>query len=563
MKALGNLGRGARRFGMQRAARRDVTSFAALLAARRGLSVGSVLLPPGVGRLLPMQDGRRHPLVAGTELEGRARRTGRAVRSASVAFASNARTTLGSLGEARPEDGLGASEARARRRSPRRRRRVTIGRRPRRRGPRLRHGHHRRDRRVGDPPFVVNNNDGQGRRVDQRDLRRRRLGRRTSARCAPRSRRRTRGPGADKIYIEPGTYSIGIAPINENAANVGDFEILDPSDDREARRASPGDVIIDGGKPLPGANVIARGLDRLFEIHPGAGDVTFKNVTLRNGFSPEEGGAIQNWSLGKLTLDGVTVKDNYAEKAGGGVNHADLHDYPWTTEPPNLDLLPFGRVEIKRSTFTGNGSGGGSGAAINNVSGGTITISDQSVITLNPGAIMPDPLDPEEFVLVDPGGLPVRRERDREPGAVGGRRHDQDLRLGGLAERGRGERRRHPQRGRQHRRADERDLTQNRTGASGGGLYTEGGNVSVVNSTVSKNQAANGGGLYSGGHVTQFGLRGRFDVKGSTDRGEQRRERRRPLQRRRRPAHRHRHRRSRRTSRPTTARRSRAKAARA
>ncbi|HEV3376931.1 MAG TPA: choice-of-anchor Q domain-containing protein, partial [Thermoleophilaceae bacterium] len=31
----------------------------------------------------------------------------------------------------------------------------------------------------------------------------------------------------------------------------------------------------------------------------------------------------------------------------------------------------------------------------------------------------------------------------------------------------------------------------------------------------SKNQAANGGGLYSGGHVSMFGLRGRFDVKNS------------------------------------------------
>ena len=28
------------------------------------------------------------------------------------------------------------------------------------------------------------------------------------------------------------------------------------------------------GNPLPGAPVAARGLDRIFEIHPGAGDVT-------------------------------------------------------------------------------------------------------------------------------------------------------------------------------------------------------------------------------------------------------------------------------------------------
>src|ERR687896_2623629 len=168
------------------------------------------------------------------------------------------------------------------------------------------------------------------------------------------------GSGADVIQILPGTYPIAIAPINENAANVGDFELLDPVTIKKAP-GYLGDVVIDGGNPLPGAPVIARGLDRIFEIHSGAGDVTIRNVTLRNGYSPEDGGAIQNWSLGKLTLDGVTVKDSYAEKAGGGLNLGDLNDYTWITEPPNLELFPHGRVEIRGSTFTGNGSGGGTG----------------------------------------------------------------------------------------------------------------------------------------------------------------------------------------------------------
>ena len=308
-------------------------------------------------------------------------------------------------------------------------------------------------------------------------------------------------------------YRIGIAPINENAANVGDFEILDPTW-IEKRPGKLGEVIIDGGTPLPSSPVIARGLDRLFEIHPGAGDVVMKNVTLQNGFSPEEGGAIQNWSLGKLTLDGVTVKDSYAEKAGGGVNNADLHDYPWTEAPPNLELLPFGRIEIKGSTFTGNGSGGGTGGAINNVSGGTITISDQSKITLNPGPIMPDPLDPEEFLLVDPGDYPIAASaiaNQAQWEAVGTIKiSNSEISLNAAEGNGAGI-------------LNEGDgiveitnslITKNRTGASGGGLYSEGGNVTVTNSTVTKNQAANGGGLYGGGHLTQYGLRGRFDVKG-------------------------------------------------
>ena len=228
---------------------------------------------------------------------------------------------------------------------------------------------------------------------------------RTPARCAPRSRRRTRAPAPTSILVAARHLRDQIAPINENAANVGDFEILDPVT-IEKHPATSATSSSTAATRCPSAPLIARGLDRLFEIHPGAGDVTFRDVILQNGFSPEEGGAIQNWSLGKLTLDGVTIRDSYAEKAGGGLNHADLHDYPWTTEPPNLDLLPHGRVEIKARPSRATASGGG-GAAINNVSGGTITISDESVITLNPGPIKPDPLDPEEFVLVDPSDYPI------------------------------------------------------------------------------------------------------------------------------------------------------------
>ena len=321
-------------------------------------------------------------------------------------------------------------------------------------------------------------------------------------------------PGPDVIHVLPGTYPIEIAPINENAANVGDFEILDPVTIEKAP-GYLGDVIIDGGTPLPSAPVIARGLDRLFEIHPGAGDVTFRNVTLQNGFSPEEGGAIQNWSLGKLTLDGVTVKDNYAEKAGGGLNHADLNDYVWATEPPNLDLLPHGRVEITRSTFTGNGSSGGTGAAINNVSGGTITISDGSVVTLNPGPIQPDPLDPEEFVLVDPSDYPIAASaiaNQAQWGKVGTLKiSDSTISLNAAEGNGAGI----LSEGDSIVEVTNSTITQNRTTSGGGGLYSEGGKVTVSGSTISKNQAANGGGLYSGGHVSQHGLRGTFTVKDS------------------------------------------------
>ena len=126
-------------------------------------------------------------------------------------------------------------------------------------------------------------------------------------------------------------------------------------------------------------------------------------------------------------------------------------------------LLPFGRVEIKGSTFTGNGAGDG-GAAINNVSGGTITISHGSVDHPEP---RPDQARPARPGGVRPRrsvGLPDRRERDLEPGEVGSRRHDQDLRLDRLEECRRGQRRRHLELGRQHRHDRERLDDHARTG---------------------------------------------------------------------------------------------------
>ncbi len=319
-------------------------------------------------------------------------------------------------------------------------------------------------------------------------------------------------PGADTILVLPGTYMITIAPINENAANVGDFEILDPVTIEKAP-GYLGDVIIDAGVPLPGAPPEQNGLDRIFEIHPMAGDVTLKNLTLQNGYA-EEGGAIQNWSLGKLTLDGVTVQDSWGVEQGGGLNVADLHDYDWVAEPENLNLLPYPRVDIKRSTFTGNGSGGG-GAAINNTSGGIVTISDGSVITLNPGPIKPDPLEPESFVLVDPADLPIAASAIANQARFGAhgtlRIKDSEVSLNAAESSGAGI-------------ISEGDsilvierslITGNRTEASGGGVYADGGKVTISETTVTKNIAANGGGLYSGGSESEYGLRPRFEVRDS------------------------------------------------
>ena len=116
-------------------------------------------------------------------------------------------------------------------------------------------------------------------------------------------------------------------------------------------------------------------MDRLFEIHPTAKDVIFRDLTLREGYTEEDGGAIQNWSPGVLRLEHVHVLDNYAGSAGGGVNNADPRSTTWPVAP---EFPPTsGTVEIIGSTFSGNAAGE-SGAAVNNSANGTVTIRDRA-----------------------------------------------------------------------------------------------------------------------------------------------------------------------------------------
>ena len=137
------------------------------------------------------------------------------------------------------------------------------------------------------------------------------------------------------------------------------------------------------------------------------------------------------------------------------------------------------------------------------------------MITLNPGPIMPDPLDPEEFVLVDPSDYPIAASaiaNQAQWEKVGTLKiSDSTISLNAAEGNGAGI----LNEGDSIVEITNSTITQNRTTSGGGGLYTEGGKVTVSGSTISKNQAANGGGLYSGGHVSQHGLRGTFTVKDS------------------------------------------------
>jgi CSLREA domain-containing protein len=197
--------------------------------------------------------------------------------------------------------------------------------------------------------------------------------------------------GRDTITIAPGVYELEIPTVNDDLPGSGDFDITSPV---TITGAGAADTVIDGGVPPEGLSENQRGMDRLFEIHPSAGNVTISGLTLREGFSAADGGAIENWSPGTVRLQNTRLVDNFATGVGGAVNNTDPAGYNWLVPP--TPMPPSGRVEIVNSTLSGNGSGGG-GAAVNNAHDGTIVIQG-STVSDNPGAMIPDPLDPENKV---------------------------------------------------------------------------------------------------------------------------------------------------------------------
>src|SRR5688572_23226694 len=110
--------------------------------------------------------------------------------------------------------------------------------------------------------------------------------------------------GADTIHLRPGTYILTRAPLNENGISTGDLDITAPL---TIIGAGVGTTIIDGGTPPPGSPPDRTALDRLFEIHPTAGDVTLSGLTIREGWESKEGGALHTNSRGIVRLTDMKI----------------------------------------------------------------------------------------------------------------------------------------------------------------------------------------------------------------------------------------------------------------
>ncbi len=154
--------------------------------------------------------------------------------------------------------------------------------------------------------------------------------------------------GDDVILLHAGVYVLTLAG-NENLGAAGDLDILDGLTLLGDGAAS---TIIDGG-----------GIDRIFQV-PGGITAEIRDVTLRNGRAPGDGGAILN--AGELTILRSVLSGNasVAGAAGAGFGGAILTD-------GNDSLLT-----VTESTLASNTAEGGGGAV---AIGGEVTLANVTI----------------------------------------------------------------------------------------------------------------------------------------------------------------------------------------
>ncbi|MBE3066571.1 MAG: hypothetical protein IMZ73_03930, partial [Chloroflexi bacterium] len=162
------------------------------------------------------------------------------------------------------------------------------------------------------------------------------------------------GSGDDTITVPPGTYTLTIPGINEEAAATGDLDI---TSNITINGAGAGSTIIQAG--TLGVGGPPNGIDRVFRVDGSLTTVSvnISGVTVRNGktSSGNHGGGVANY-LGTLTISKSTFSGNSAGGYGGGISNN-------------------GTLIVTSSTFAGNSSMDGGGGILNM---GTLTVTSST-----------------------------------------------------------------------------------------------------------------------------------------------------------------------------------------
>lgn len=180
---------------------------------------------------------------------------------------------------------------------------------------------------------------------------------------------------ATTVQLPPGVYKLQIEGTGEDNAAVGDLDVLG---DLVVRGAGPGDTFIQGA-----------GLDRVFDVQPGA-RLAIEAARVRRGTVwNEDGGAIRN--RGALVLADVIVSSNKVFRGRGGGLFADrdastsvVNSTVWHSkataegDPANGHgggIFNLGTLTLTNATVSNNQAVDGAGGGLFNQAVATIASS--------------------------------------------------------------------------------------------------------------------------------------------------------------------------------------------
>jgi len=113
----------------------------------------------------------------------------------------------------------------------------------------------------------------------------------------------------DRIYVPAGHYNLTIPNAGSHSGETGDL-LIDSPEWVEIIGEGPGVTVVDGN-----------GIDRVFRINPGSGNVQLRGMTIQGGDAPGSGGGVFNVDSTLLIHD-CHIVHNHALSAGfdgGGV----------------------------------------------------------------------------------------------------------------------------------------------------------------------------------------------------------------------------------------------------
>lgn len=155
------------------------------------------------------------------------------------------------------------------------------------------------------------------------------------------------GSGADVISVPAGTYTLSLAGAGEDVAASGDIDLSDGAG-----------VTIDGAGARS-TTIDADGIDRVFHLTPGVGNVLIGDLTVTGGNTAGGGGGVLVED-GSLTLEDVHVAGNSATADGGGIE------------------IVGGGAEINGSLVSSNASDADGGGMAIGVAAGAITVTNST-----------------------------------------------------------------------------------------------------------------------------------------------------------------------------------------